>query len=230
MVERLIDKGLISRQHFSIFKIQNPPPPPPKKKKKRIKISKTTKHEQQKSSKRFAKESTSRVSKFSPQESITRAGPPWWNSPCRGEGAYPSKTFQQSASTRRAQLSITATTVRFTASTDLLNCNVKTWVNTDQTRLERPSLVISTPLGVLTVRQYLPLCWVRTAPEELLWGCKLPNFFDAAKKVLDTEKFPQHAIADLNSAITFIVWFIQENPLQWKEINKRNIHTISCSK
>ena len=28
-----------------------------------------------------------------------------------------------------------------------------------------PSLVKSTPLGVVTVRQYLPLCWVRTAPE-----------------------------------------------------------------
>ena len=54
--------------------------------------------------------------------------PPRWNSPCRGEGAYPPRSFNQSASTRRAQLSVAAKAVR---STDLLNHNVKTWVNTD---------------------------------------------------------------------------------------------------
>ena len=54
--------------------------------------------------------------------------------------------------------------------------------------------------------------------------------FDAAKKVLDTKKFPQHTIADLNSAITFVL-FIQEKPLQWKEINiHKHTHTISCYK
>ena len=50
-------------------------------------------------------------------------------------------------------------------STDLLNCNVKTWVNADYTRLERPSLVKSIHLGVMTVGKYLPVRWVRMAPE-----------------------------------------------------------------
>ena len=35
--------------------------------------------------------------------------------------------------------------------------------------------------------------------------------FYVATKVLDTEKFPQHTNADLNSGITFIVLFSQEN-------------------
>ena len=43
--------------------------------------------------------------------------------------------------------------------------------------------------------------------------------FDLETKVLDTEIFPQHNIADLNSGITFIALFSQEKPLQWKEIN-----------
>ena len=34
--------------------------------------------------------------------------------------------------------------------------------------------------------------------------------FDMARKVFDTEKFPQHAIADLNSGIAFIVFFSKE--------------------
>ena len=38
--------------------------------------------------------------------------------------------------------------------------------------------------------------------------------YDVATKVLDTEKFSQHNIADLNSGITFIVLFSQEKPLQ----------------
>ena len=37
--------------------------------------------------------------------------------------------------------------------------------------------------------------------------------FDAESKVLDTNIFPQHTIADLNSGITFTVLFSQENPL-----------------
>ena len=66
------------------------------------------------------------------------AGPPRWNSPCRSEGAYPPRSFNQSASKRRAEMSIATKTVR---STDLPNHNVKTWVNTDKIRLERLSLV-----------------------------------------------------------------------------------------
>ena len=38
--------------------------------------------------------------------------------------------------------------------------------------------------------------------------------FDVAKKVLDTEKFPQHNIADLNSGISFIVLCSQETHLR----------------
>ena len=43
--------------------------------------------------------------------------------------------------------------------------------------------------------------------------------YDVATKVLGTELFPQHNIADLNSVITFIVLFSQEKPLGCKEIN-----------
>ena len=53
-------------------------------------------------------------------------------------GALSTKKFHPVASTWRAQLSVAATNV---VSTDLLNYNVKTWVNADRTRLERPSLV-----------------------------------------------------------------------------------------
>ena len=70
--------------------------------------------------------------------------PPRWNSPCRGEGVYSPRSFNQSASTRRAQLSVTVKVVR---STDPLNHTVKTWVNTDKTKLERSSLV-KAPLSV----------------------------------------------------------------------------------
>ena len=53
--------------------------------------------------------------------------PPRWSSPCRGEGAYPLRSSNQSASTRKAQLSVAAKVVRPTV---LLN-HVKT-------RLESP--------------------------------------------------------------------------------------------
>ena len=43
--------------------------------------------------------------------------------------------------------------------------------------------------------------------------------FDVATKVLDTENFPQHTIADLNSGITLILLFSQEKLLRWNEIN-----------
>ena len=51
-----------------------------------------------------------------------QAAPPRWNSPCGGEGAYPLRSSNQSASTSRAQLSVAAKVVR---PTDLLN-HVKT--------------------------------------------------------------------------------------------------------
>ena len=47
-----------------------------------------------------------------------RTRPPQWNSPCRRDGAYTSRSSNQSASTRRAQLSVAAKVVR---PTDLLN-------------------------------------------------------------------------------------------------------------
>ena len=39
------------------------------------------------------------------------------------------------------------------------------------------------------------------------------SVYDVATMVLDTELFPQHNIADLNSGIAFIVLFSQEKPL-----------------
>ena len=57
--------------------------------------------------------------------------------------------------------------------------------------------------------------------------------YDVATKELDTESFPQHTIADLNSGITFIVLFSQEKPLRWKEINTHthtHTHTHCISK
>ena len=65
--------------------------------------------------------------------------PPRWNSPCHGEGTCPPRSSNQRASTRRAHLSVAAKAVR---PPDLLN-----HVNTDQTRLKKPSLV-KTPLSV----------------------------------------------------------------------------------
>ena len=91
---------------------------------------------------------------------IIIVAPPWWNSPCRCEGAFPLRSFNQIFSKRRAQLSITAKVVR---STDLLNHSVNTWVNTNKTRLQRPSL--STPQGVVWFHLHLSLCCNRTAPE-----------------------------------------------------------------
>ena len=49
--------------------------------------------------------------------------------------------------------------------------------------------------------------------------------YDVATKVLDTELFPQHTIADLSSGITFIVLFSQEKPLRCVKGNK---HTHIC--
>ena len=42
--------------------------------------------------------------------------------------------------------------------------------------------------------------------------------YDVETKVLDTEIFPQQSLT-WTSAITFIVFFSQEKPLRWKEIN-----------
>ena len=55
--------------------------------------------------------------------SYTEPSPPRWSSPCRVEGAYPRRSSNQSASMRRAQLSIAAKVVR---PTDLLK-NVRYW-------------------------------------------------------------------------------------------------------
>ena len=52
--------------------------------------------------------------------------------------------------------------------------------------------------------------------------------YDVATKVLGTEVFPQHNIADLNSGITFIVLLSQEKSLRWKEINT-HIHAPALS-
>ena len=38
--------------------------------------------------------------------------------------------------------------------------------------------------------------------------------YDATTKVLDIEKFPQHTIVNLNSDITFIVFFRQQKPFR----------------
>ena len=48
--------------------------------------------------------------------------PPRWSSPCRGEGAYPLRSSNQSVSTRTAQPSVAAKVV---GPTDLLDHNVK---------------------------------------------------------------------------------------------------------
>ena len=50
--------------------------------------------------------------------------------------------------------------------------------------------------------------------------------YDAAKKVLDTESFPQHIIAGLIFRIMLFVLFSWEKPLRWKEINT-NTH-VNC--
>ena len=46
------------------------------------------------------------------------------------------------------------------------------------------------------------------------------NVFDAETKVFDTEIFPQHIIADMDSGNTFIVSFSKKKPLRWKLISK----------
>ena len=48
--------------------------------------------------------------------------------------------------------------------------------------------------------------------------------FDVVTKVLGTEGFPQHNIAELNSGTTLIVLLSQEEPSRWKEINTQT-HT-----
>ena len=45
-------------------------------------------------------------------DAIRQASPSRWSSPCRGEGAYPLISSNQSGSTRRAQLSVAAKVVR----------------------------------------------------------------------------------------------------------------------
>ena len=76
-------------------------------------------------------------------------------------------------------------------------------------------------LRALTVRLYfLWLCLVKLTL--FFTEARLKVFsmivFDREIKVLDTEIFPQHNIADLNSGITLVL-FSQERPLWWKGIN-----------
>ena len=52
----------------------------------------------------------------------TLPGLPRWSSPCRGEGVYPLRRFNQSVSTRTAQPSVATKVV---GPTDLLDHNVK---------------------------------------------------------------------------------------------------------
>ena len=52
--------------------------------------------------------------------------------------------------------------------------------------------------------------------------------YEMATKGLDTESFPQHTIADLNSGITFTVLFSQEKPLRWKEIDTHTHTHTQC--
>ena len=46
--------------------------------------------------------------------------------------------------------------------------------------------------------------------------------YNVATKVLDTELFPQHTIADLNFGITFIL-SSHEKPLRWKKIHTHRL-------
>ena len=125
--------------------------------------------------------------KLSPSVKLTLS---WW-------GDLFTKNFHPSASTKRAQMSIAAVTLR---STYLLNCNVKTWVNTDLTKLQRHSLVMS-----------MIVCGMAT-------------------KDFDAEIFPQHTIADLISSITFLVLSSQEKPLRWEKINTHTHTYLSSTK
>ena len=66
----------------------------------------------------------------------------------------------------------------------------------------------------------LPLAFYKVYKSCLLLLTALPSskvlsmiVFDAEKKVLDTEIFPQHIIADLNSEITYTVLLNQEKYL-----------------
>ena len=119
--------------------------------------------------------------KLSPSIKLTLS---WW-------GDLFTKNFHPSGSPKRAQLSVAAITVR---SRDHLSCNVKTWVNTDFTKLQRHYLVMSMIV------------------------------YDMAAKDFDAEIFPQHTIADLISSITFSVLSSQEKPLRRKKINTRTLN------
>ena len=62
----------------------------------------------------------------------------------------------------------------------------------------------------------LMLCLVSLSLFGTVASLKVPAMivYHMATNVLDTEIFPQHTLADLNSGITFIVLFSQEKPLQ----------------
>ena len=52
----------------------------------------------------------------------------WWNSPCRGKGTYPLRSFNKVH--QRGELNWASQLQRL-GSTELLNCYVKIWVNTN---------------------------------------------------------------------------------------------------
>ena len=60
------------------------------------------------------------------------------------------------------------------------------------------------------------LCPVQMTHFYTAFSLKVPPviLYDVTTKVLDTELFPQHTIADLNSGITVIVLLSQEKPLR----------------
>ena len=45
------------------------------------------------------------------------------------------------------------------------------------------------------------------------FGGSFKDFYDVKTKLLDTEIFPHHTLADLNSSTAFIVLFSQQKPL-----------------
>ena len=55
---------------------------------------------------------------------------------------------------------------------------------------------------------------------------KVPDLivYDVTAKLLDTDSFPQHTIAEVSPGITFIVLVIQEKLLRWKETHTQ-VHT-----
>ena len=178
----------------------------------------------------------------------TLPGLPRWSSPCRGQGAYPIRSSNQSVSTRTARPSVAAKVV---GPTDLLDHNVKIWVNTDWTRLERPSL-IKAPLSALWQSTYvlavhlvtvhlravagrlprlllvvLPSL-INTLAQLLAWGSLLWLSVMWRQRYLTQSNFLSTTSLALSLALHLLFCFNQQKPLQWKEINTHT-HTHTCT-